>query len=217
MIKAVIHIVFKNKSQITFGIQIKSLKGDTIESNGKYDVYCTGSMTCRDIAITNALNVCCTGNYACFGATVSNIKGNACSYTERSSYYINFIAITANIYCIELLPCWTGSMTNVNGSVFAFSGIIPSDNQVSNINDQIIVAEWYELEGSAIRNVKNIHATESGVIRSTKIVSEADIKEIFVFTISADMDAVHMSWCSTRVNNIECCYRGDKVGMLYVY
>ena len=80
------------------------------------------------------------------------------------------------------------SITNVNGSVFAFDGIILSDNQISNIHDKLIVS-WHglEFEGSTIQKVQNIHVTESSVIRNTKIISEVDINEIFSIAIDADM------------------------------
>ena len=266
MIEAVI-LDIENESQITFRIQIMPFGKNTIKSNNKYNIYYTKCMTCRDIAITNTLNIYYTRNYTYYNidTSMSNIKGDTCSYAERSRYYINFINIAGNIYCIGLLPCWTGSITNVNGSVFAFDGMILSDNPISNINDKLI-AGWYGLEGSTIQKEKNIYVTESNVIRNTKIISEVDIHAIFSITIDADMGIIYCnvsnicrldceaddadsyltlhcfgmccqchntastreptakirsepaelngySMCSTRLDDIECCRRGDEIGL----
>ena len=102
MVKEVtLDIVFENESQITFGIQIMPLRRNTIESKNKYNIYYTKYMTCRDITITNTLNI----YYNTYdNINMSNIKGDAYSYAERSCYYIDFINITGNVYCIEWLP-----------------------------------------------------------------------------------------------------------------
>ena len=201
-----------------------------------YDIFCSGSISCRYQYLQNSNNLWCFGDYSCFQSPLITDINNVYVYSHYGAIYSQ-ISDVGNVYCGGGgWGCQRATITNVEYNVYGSGYQIMYLNTISNIGGSLGGMGYQALKYATISNVTNIacistqscaNSTIRGIhgsliangenaLSGSVIISESNTDLLFIF-INGTNDDIYEIYCNgTNICKIKC-QSGEACTNLYLY
>ena len=127
-----------------------------IQLNSKYNIYCTGWISCRYRNIDNVNNLYCLARYTCQDVTAENIGGNIYAYGTNAGVHMEINNLEGNVYCSPYRSCFNAEMSNVTGYVHGEGYQVLYAAVITNVDNDIIGMGFESLYEATIENVNKV-------------------------------------------------------------
>ena len=129
-----------------------------ISTTYEYDIFCTGSSSCRNQHIIRyGNNLYCTAHAACYNVDLISNFNNVYAYGQASVGLSQIAQISNNLYCAAYQSCIGTIISNIFNSVYGSNYRVLYQSNISNVVNNVVGAGYQALYESVLYNVTNIY------------------------------------------------------------